>query len=60
MPSLLTRRAFVASAAGGLLSWAAARAQPPARQSQIAITLDLEMSRNFPTWETTHWDQRAA
>lgn len=22
----------------------------------IAITLDLEMSRNFPTWETTHWD----
>jgi Polysaccharide deacetylase len=26
------------------------------RQAQIAITLDLEMSRNFPTWETTHWD----
>jgi peptidoglycan/xylan/chitin deacetylase (PgdA/CDA1 family) len=22
----------------------------------IAITLDLEMSRNFPTWEQTHWD----
>jgi peptidoglycan/xylan/chitin deacetylase (PgdA/CDA1 family) len=22
----------------------------------IAITFDLEMSRNFPTWETTHWD----
>lgn len=22
----------------------------------IALTLDLEMSRNFPTWETTHWD----
>jgi len=22
----------------------------------IAITLDLEMSSNFPTWETTHWD----
>ncbi len=22
----------------------------------IAITLDLEMLRNFPTWETTHWD----
>src|SRR5256885_349624 len=22
----------------------------------IAITLDLEMSRNFPTWDTTHWD----
>lgn len=26
---------------------------PPAR---IAITLDLEMARNFPTWESTHWD----
>jgi peptidoglycan/xylan/chitin deacetylase (PgdA/CDA1 family) len=25
-------------------------------KAQIAITLDLEMSRNFPTWETTHWD----
>ena len=24
--------------------------------ARIAITLDLEMSRNFPTWETTHWD----
>lgn len=28
-----------------------------ARESaQIAITLDLEMSRNFPSWEDTHWD----
>jgi len=24
--------------------------------ARIAITLDLEMSRNFPTWEATHWD----
>ena len=24
--------------------------------AQIAITLDLEMSRNFPTWESRHWD----
>ncbi len=32
-------------------------ASPPARGvAQIAITLDLEMSRNFPTWEQTHWD----
>lgn len=22
----------------------------------VAITLDLEMSRNFPQWEATHWD----
>src|SRR5438094_7229583 len=27
-----------------------------AKKALIAITLDLEMSRNFPTWETTHWD----
>ncbi len=24
--------------------------------AQVAITLDLEMSRNFPTWDATHWD----
>jgi peptidoglycan/xylan/chitin deacetylase (PgdA/CDA1 family) len=68
MSRSFTRRAFSASAAGGILSTAAALAQPPAqpsaqpsvqlaaRQAQIAITLDLEMSRNFPTWEATHWD----
>ena len=28
----------------------------PREKAQIAITLDLEMSRNFPTWETTYWD----
>lgn len=27
-----------------------------ADKALVAITLDLEMSRNFPTWETTHWD----
>ena len=26
------------------------------KQAQIAITLDLEMSRNFPEWDATHWD----
>jgi len=25
-------------------------------KAQIAITLDLEMSRNFPNWEDTRWD----
>ena len=24
--------------------------------AQIAITLDLEMARNFPNWNDTHWD----
>jgi hypothetical protein len=31
-------------------------ATPAPRCAQIAITLDLEMSRNFPVWDATHWD----
>jgi peptidoglycan/xylan/chitin deacetylase (PgdA/CDA1 family) len=33
-------------------------AQPVATfdKAQIAITLDLEMARNFPNWEDSHWD----
>lgn len=26
------------------------------RTARIAVTFDLEMSRNFPEWEMTHWD----
>ncbi len=26
------------------------------KKAQIAITLDLEMCRNFPRWEDKHWD----
>jgi peptidoglycan/xylan/chitin deacetylase (PgdA/CDA1 family) len=29
---------------------------PQPRRARIAITLDLEMARNFPRWEDTHWD----
>lgn len=29
---------------------------PPRDKALIAITLDLEMARNFPKWEDTHWD----
>jgi hypothetical protein len=25
-------------------------------KAQVAITLDLEMSRNFPTWDQNRWD----
>ncbi|MBI4606491.1 MAG: polysaccharide deacetylase family protein [Planctomycetes bacterium] len=35
------------------------RADPPASaegKALVAITLDLEMARNFPRWEDTHWD----
>src|SRR5437016_3315014 len=53
----LDRRGFVAAATAALLGTARAAA-PPARpgKARVAITLDLEMSRNFPTWEQTHWD----
>jgi len=56
--SHVSRREFLALAAGAVSqATVAARAEPkPRGQAQIAITLDLEMSRNFPTWETTHWD----
>jgi len=32
------------------------RRDPADDKALIAITLDLEMSRNFPKWEDTHWD----
>ncbi|MFO0845957.1 MAG: polysaccharide deacetylase family protein [Gemmataceae bacterium] len=48
----LTRRSFLAAASGAVLAVAAPR---PAKAS-ISITLDLEMSRNFPNWDDTHWD----
>lgn len=39
-----------------LLAAAPAAVARPSKKALIAITFDLEMSRNFPTWETTHWD----
>src|SRR5215510_10130983 len=55
MDQLLTRRSWLA-AVGASLAATARAADPANRPALIAITLDLEMSRNFPTWETTHWD----
>src|ERR1700759_750877 len=61
--SLTSRREFLADtpAAGLTLAGAAMRGRADQensanRQALIAITLDLEMSRNFPTWDRTHWD----
>src|SRR6266851_5214182 len=52
-----SRRDFLTtSAAGAALSSAALAAQPQPNRALVAITFDLEMSRNFPEWETTHWD----
>ena len=62
-----TRRQFLADSlaaagglcAGGLVAGARLRAAEPStgkQKARIAITLDLEMSRNFPGWDDTHWD----
>src|SRR5438309_11681400 len=54
-----SRREFLAASVAGAAAASAVRAGQPSaapRPALIAITLDLEMSRNFPTWEQTHWD----
>ncbi|MCH8923241.1 MAG: polysaccharide deacetylase family protein [Planctomycetes bacterium] len=60
---IATRRGFLSSAVAGagVICARALRAEEPSdgekpRKAQIAITLDLEMSRNFPVWEATRWD----
>jgi hypothetical protein len=55
----LSRRRFLiaASAGAGMAAAVVAGRREAERDKALsAITLDLEMSRNFPTWETTHWD----
>lgn len=55
----LTRRDWLrASAVLGLSANVGTRTAQAAasKKAQIAITLDLEMSRNFPMWDDTHWD----
>jgi len=53
-PALSRRRFLATSAASVLASGASASKQQQA--AQIAITLDLEMSANFPKREDTHWN----
>ncbi|HEX3658857.1 MAG TPA: polysaccharide deacetylase family protein [Pirellulales bacterium] len=56
----LGRRQFLAASAGALLAGGSVAGSSvlaaPADHARIAITLDLEMSRNFPAWGDTHWD----
>jgi peptidoglycan/xylan/chitin deacetylase (PgdA/CDA1 family) len=56
MPGL-SRRSFLAGSAGLFCgaAWLGAD-RGKTSKAQITITLDLEMSRNFPTWEQTQWD----
>lgn len=53
-----SRRSFLrqsAASAAALIPLSGARGADR-DGAQIAITFDLEMSRNFPRWEDTHWD----
>ncbi len=59
----VSRRSWIArctaAGLGGMIS-SALRTRPAAaaesEKAEIAITLDLEMSRSFPRWEDTFWD----
>ena len=55
----LDRRDLLRAAAAAV-AWPALAARgpaaPPPRRARVAITLDLEMSRNFPRREDLHWD----
>ena len=55
-----SRRDFLAASAvlagGTLLPVRARGADAGQKRALIAITLDLEMVRNFPRWDDTHWD----
>lgn len=55
----VSRRQLLASgiaAGAGLLVGRSLAAEDKPPKAQIAITLDLEMSRNFPVWEEMRWD----
>ncbi|MEY2725204.1 MAG: hypothetical protein RLZZ458_1071 [Planctomycetota bacterium] len=56
MPPASRRHLLQSAAAAALIPFSQLHNTGPQRTAQIAITLDLEMSRNFPTWESTHWD----
>lgn len=55
-PGRLSRRAFLGAVGAALAGRAVARDEAEADRALIAVTLDLEMSRNFPAWDDTHWD----
>jgi hypothetical protein len=54
----VNRRGFLATASLAVLGGAAglARLSREPKKALVAISFDLEMSRNFPTWDQTHWD----
>src|SRR5688572_6969913 len=57
MPAALTRRRFLATASGAVAVAASAGAQTK-RKALVAITLDLEMSAEYPRRGMTEWNYR--
>jgi peptidoglycan/xylan/chitin deacetylase (PgdA/CDA1 family) len=59
-PNFCSRRHFLAASAafGGGTWWSqpARGADSERQRALVAITFDLEMTRNFPKWNDTHWD----
>lgn len=59
MQTPVSRRAALAAGSLAVASCCGVlprQAHAAAPKAQVAITFDLEMSRNFPVWEDTHWD----
>ncbi|MFN6050188.1 MAG: polysaccharide deacetylase family protein, partial [Planctomycetia bacterium] len=52
----MNRRTCLATFATTAISRTLGAGTTPSPKAQIAITLDLEMSRNFPTRDSIHWD----
>jgi hypothetical protein len=61
MHTIFTRRRFLAGSLATGISLCSAKLgatdeNAEADKALVAITLDLEMSRNFPKWDDIHWD----
>jgi hypothetical protein len=52
---MISRREFLASSLASS-AMPAFTGIADADSAHVAITLDLEMSRHYPTWDQTHWD----
>ena len=54
----ITRRRFLSATAAGAIASAAGFALAPKRKALVAITLDLEMSAEYPKRGMTEWNYR--
>lgn len=54
----LTRRTFLTAASAAALTAAGVASHQPKRKARVAITLDLEMSAEYPTRGQTEWNYR--